>query len=222
MLTTAKGCIGQPQTPPWRHEIKMRMRTSPDNQPELKEEKGAFAEIKRNWLLILILIGGAVGAYFVFKPEPEITPQVSAAATWAAPAQASQIRNVSFLTKSGRGASVADFYGRPKVIVGYRLECEPCLRSLKSMDALAKQYAGKVDFIALAFSTRPGALTELIQKHYGEHGITYLQPYTILEEEAEGVFNSSALPHTYVVTADNRVARIHTGEGSWMDERVVA
>ncbi|MBV6632029.1 MAG: hypothetical protein KI792_03235 [Alphaproteobacteria bacterium] len=198
----------------------MRMRTNPGTPPELPEERGAWAEIRRNWLLIVILLLGAGGAFFLLQPEEIAMPEVSVASTWQAPDREGPLRNISFLTQNGNQARISDFYGRPKVVVGYKLECEECMLSLKSLDVVAGEFAGRVDFIPLAFSTRPGPLTELIQKTYKEYGITNLRAYTLSEQEAFGVFNPLTLPHSYITTANNQVVRIHTGEGLWNEQRI--
>lgn len=201
----------------------MRTRTTPNESPEQPQERGAWAEIKRNWLLIVILLIGAVGAYVFLAPEgqQENTPQFSVAQDWQVPVRESRFRDFTFFTRTGAGAKVSDYFGHPKVVVGYELECEPCMRSLKSLDILAGQMSGQVDFIALAFARRPGALTELINKRYEEYGISNLKPYTLMERDAEGVFSMPVLPHSYVLNADNMIVREHRGEGAWTDQRVV-
>ena len=198
----------------------MRNRTPNDFEPV--EDKSLVAELRRNWFLIALVFCLAIGGFFAFRPDPPPPPPELVSSNWVPVAQPVQIRNFTLTTGSGAVNNVSDFYGRPKIIMGYTLECEPCIQSLKTLDKVAPVLRGRVDILPIAISTQATSLTELIEREFEEAKIENLRPYTINQDVGEGIFNRNALPHSYITDPNNMVAIQHTGAGNWEDNQLFA
>ena len=185
------------------------------------EETGFFIELKKNWLAIVIVLALLGGGYVVFGPDAAPPPPPAVSENWQAMEPPRPLRNFSLTTAAGNVNRISDYYGRPKIVMGYQLECEECRRSLVTLDMIAPELRGQVDIFPLAISTRSTPLTELIQREYDEAGITHLRPYTITQDASEGVFNRNALPFTLITDPNNMIVRYHGGAGNWNDERVM-
>jgi len=191
-----------------------------DFQP--KEDRGLLTELKQNWLFLLILIGIGVGAYLYFRPPPPPPPPPYISALWNVPSGAETLRDFQMFTQTGNGTRLSNYYGRPKIIIGYPLECEACMHSLQTLDSIAEDLKGRVDVFPVAISRRIGDLSELILKSYEKYGITNLRAYTITEDDSFGIFNqSAALPHAYILMKDNVIARTAHGPVDWSDPKVM-
>lgn len=197
----------------------MRNRKVDDFEPV--EETGFLVELKRNWLVVVIVLVLGAGAYITFGPKPPPAPPSPVSQSWQAMSAPQGLRDFGFIGKSGNGIRVSSLYGRPKIVMGYQLECDECRRSLQTLDRIIPQIRRKVDVITVAISTRSQPLTELIEKEFEENGIVNLRPFTITADMAEGIFNRGTLPHTYVTDPNNQVVRVHTGAGNWDDPDVV-
>jgi thiol-disulfide isomerase/thioredoxin len=195
----------------------VRNREQPlDFQP--KEDRSFLTQLRQNWFLIVILLLIAGGTYFYLRPPPPMPLPPAVSSQWKVPSSAYELRNFSVISETGNVSRLYSYYGRPKIVVGYPLECDECMRSLQTLDGIAKELRGRVDIFAIAIARRPGDLTELIQKSYEKQGITDLKAFTISEAESQGLFNQSApLPHSYVLMKDNFVAREINGPVNWND-----
>ena len=133
-----------------------------DFQP--KEDRSLLTELKQNWLFLLILIGIGVGAYLYFKPAPPPPPPPYISNQWRVPQAAEQLRDFEMFTQTGNGTRLSNYYGRPKIIIGYPLECEACMHSLQTLDTVAEDLKGRVDVFPVAISRRIGDLSEAIKQ----------------------------------------------------------
>lgn len=197
------------------------MRRSRNDDFVQVEETGFWLEVKRNWLVVVIVLGLAGGAFYLFAPDAAAPPPASVSASWRVMDPPQKIQNFSLTTASGNVNRISDYYGRPKIIMGYQLECEDCRRSLITLDAIAPLLQGKVDIFPLAISTRGTAITELIQEEFKTIGVKNLRPYTIMASDAEGVFSRKVPPHTLVTGPNDMIVRFHNGAGNWNDPAVL-
>ncbi|MEO0393043.1 MAG: hypothetical protein AAF213_07340 [Pseudomonadota bacterium] len=193
------------------------MRSPKPKEYEPVEEKGFLVELRRNWLFLAIILCVAVGAYVMFKPEPPPPPPTNISAVWQSPDRPQVIRNFGVMNRAGTVNNIEDYYGRPKIIIGYQLECEACIRSLQTLDEIVPLLRTRVDILTMAIATRSGSLAELIQKEFDENNIVNLRPYTIGSDVSEGLFNTNVLPHAFILDSNNFIIRVSNGGANWND-----
>jgi thiol-disulfide isomerase/thioredoxin len=194
----------------------MRMRGAPQNF-EPPPDTSFFGELRKNWFLLLVVLLAAGGVYVMTRKPPPPPPPAMVSSTWTQQGAGQPLRDFTVFSRTSMGKPT-QYYGRPKVVVGYSLDCEPCMLSLVTLDQLAADFGGKVDFMPIAIARRPGNLAEVIEQAYKKYGITNLAPYTMHESQAAGLFNDSALPTSYILDKNNLIVRMHAGPGNWNDE----
>lgn len=185
------------------------------------EDEGFVAELKKNWFLILIvlLVGGAV-YFFALRTPPPPPPPPPISANWQPGSGGAGVAGIQLTTTDNQYVRIQDYYGRPKIVVGYILDCDDCLASLRTLDGLAAEYKGKVDVFPLMLSRKATNLAEIVAKKYKKLGIENLSIYTVQEKEVEGLFNKEYLPVSYILNNRNEIVAVHGGAGNWQDDNV--
>lgn len=102
-------------------------------------------------------------------------------------------------TLTGQPVQARALGPRPLVVNVWATWCPPCLVELPHFVAAAKKYEGRIDFTGLAAESKAADVAALRDRF----GIGY--PLFLVDDATQHAWNATALPSTYIVSADGRV-----------------
>jgi thiol-disulfide isomerase/thioredoxin len=115
---------------------------------------------------------------------------------------------------TGEEMVVADMLGKPTFINFWATWCAPCIEELPSLQSLFDTLpSGSVTWI-LATDDDP----EVAQTFMEARG--YTMPVYTYAGERPGIFESSAIPATYVINAEGTIIMKHVGAANWHDKNI--
>ena len=110
--------------------------------------------------------------------------------------------------------SLADHAGTPVLVNFWASWCVPCRREMPALEAIHREFAGRVDFIGINHQDDRDDALALI----AETGITYPSGYDPRGDVAVD-YELFGMPTTVFIPADGRIAGRHTGELTETDLR---
>jgi len=165
-----------------------------------------------------LIIAGCVGLFFVMLLFCHDLSCVRA----AFPGGGSPALHVSFLDKSGKPHTLAEFKGKPVIVNFWATWCPSCVQEMDSMNAFAKKFAAKGGRLVAISEDNGGSLT--VQGFYTRHGYNNLPVYLDNNGALSSAFAASGLPTSILIDArGNEVARFSGAidwEGPKMQELV--
>jgi peroxiredoxin len=133
---------------------------------------------------------------------------VAAADTWRAPAF--QLRELD-----GTPHALASYRGKVVVLEFFASWCPSCRASVRSLNALARRYPGKLEVVAVSTDEDdPHGLPEFVE--------AYQPNYTVLVDASDLVgrqYRVMGFPTYYVIDAKGMVRATHDGSIAWDDPR---
>ncbi len=106
----------------------------------------------------------------------------------------------------GGRTTLASLKGRPVVVNFFASWCAPCKLEMPDFEKVHQEYADRVVFVGIATQDSATKANEVVQ----QTGITYaigLDPDGLLFTKTGGL----GMPTTVLLTADGKVADVHTG-----------
>lgn len=107
----------------------------------------------------------------------------------------------------GKPLSMADFNGKPLFLNFWATWCGPCVSEMASIEKIAQQYAGKINFLALSNET-PAQIRTYLKKNnftfqFAKLDVSYLDVFVV------------ALPTTLLIDAKGNVVEEIEGFRNW-------
>ena len=118
--------------------------------------------------------------------------------------------NFSWKDSSGKIVDFDAYHGKVTFINFWATWCGPCKKELPDLVALSQELAARnVKFIGVSTDRGPNIIED-VRSFVNEHGIPY--PIVISNEDLEDAFgNPRAIPTSYLVDADGRIAQTLIG-----------
>ena len=165
-------------------------------------------------LLIACVMLSVTGGILVVHSSLSSTPSLpNAASEWTAPASRMAVGDFVIYANDGRPMRIAQSYGRPMIVMLYTLDCHQCIASLRSLNALAKAYRSRADFVAVGVVREPSTGLASVHAFQREHSINALTPYSIDQDSVASLVRND-LPLTLFVDHDKTIVLQHHGPGN--------
>jgi thiol-disulfide isomerase/thioredoxin len=118
--------------------------------------------------------------------------------------------NFSWKDSTGKTVDFESYHGKVTFINFWATWCGPCKKELPDLVALSRELAGRdVKFIGVSTDRGPNIIED-VRSFVSEQGIPY--PIVISNDDLEEAFgNPRAIPTSYLVDADGKIARTLVG-----------
>lgn len=114
---------------------------------------------------------------------------------------------------SGEQENFSKSKGRVVLVNFWATWCPPCVAELPSLEALYKDYAGKIDFYFIT-NEEPELVNRFLEKK------NFNIPFYIGTTKMPELLNSNALPTTYLIDKEGYVVMKETGAANWHSSEV--
>jgi len=126
--------------------------------------------------------------------------------------------SLQMIDLQGKTVSLSDFRGKTIVLNFFATWCPPCMAEMPSLIALSSQLADHDEFAVLCVS-REGKETLSAFKGFPEGAAPLVYA---LEGKNAKVFQSSAIPATFIISPSGEVVFRHIGGSKWNAPEVVS
>jgi cytochrome c-type biogenesis protein CcmF len=110
----------------------------------------------------------------------------------------------------GTTLTLSELRGQIAVVNFWATWCEPCEDELPDLQAIWEEYQERgVTVVGVAYADDPGQVQEMA----AEFGVTYLVGLDA-GRNVSAAYGVGAIPETFVIDADGRIARVHVGQVS--------
>ena len=166
---------------------------------------------------ILIIGSVAGGYYFWLKPKMDKMGKISLKAP-PLPSNEKIDLNLKFKDLGNNEHSLKDFLGKTVVLNFWATWCGPCVAELPSLARLSAKYANNPKIAVLCLSDE--SLKTIQSKEYIE-GIK-APVYSTEGFITPKVFKKGAIPATFIISPQGRIAFTHVGSAEWDDQSVIS
>lgn len=164
--------------------------------------------MKKNVLLtvavVVLSIGVIVGGFFGYKA---LSKKGLPDKTLPGIQNTGDYKDFTVTDKNGNSARLSDFIGRPIVINFWASWCPPCKAELPHFDKLAKEYAGKVDFLMVNLS---GENKDTVLSFVNKNGYSFPLYFDDFNSGANA-YSVSQIPVTVFITAKGNIGARRVG-----------
>jgi len=119
--------------------------------------------------------------------------------------------NLELIDAQGRTKSLKDFKGQVIFMNLWATWCPPCIAEMPSIDELHEEMGGDVAFVMLSLD-QDFEKAKVFNKSKG-----YDLPIYAAASNLPAMYQSSAIPTTYVIDADGNLALTHKGMADYSD-----
>jgi thiol-disulfide isomerase/thioredoxin len=126
---------------------------------------------------------------------------------------------VAFTDINGKGASLADFKGKPAVVNLWATWCQPCLKEMPSLDRLQSRFPDKLAVAAIS-EDRGGM--ERVKPFVARLNVDSLKIYLDPKSEVARAFKATGLPTSIVLDSAGRVVGRVEGAAEWDSAALLA
>ena len=181
---------------------------------------------------VLATVVLAIATFMAFRPSGEDVPKLDPNALIQSPLSPAELQSTREM--EGEALPALDYTtfdgaeehlrtdGRPLVVNFWAATCIPCVKEMPAIEQVAQDVSGRVDVLGLQVQESADRGREMVRTT----GVTY----PVARDPDGEVFQQLgglALPTTVLVTANGRIALVHTGElsagelRSMIDEHLV-
>lgn len=121
--------------------------------------------------------------------------------------------NLKMIDRDGNTRSLDEFKGKVIFLNYWATWCPPCVAEMPSIDKLHEEMGDEVAFVLLSFD-KDFKKAKAYDTRKG-----YNLPIYAPASNPPAMFQSSALPTTYVIDADGNLALTHKGMADYNDEK---
>ncbi|MFD2696831.1 TlpA family protein disulfide reductase [Mesonia sediminis] len=121
--------------------------------------------------------------------------------------------NLDFIDAAGNRRSLKEFKGKVIFLNFWATWCPPCVAEMPSINSLHEEMGDEVAFVLLSFD-KDFEKAKAFDKRKG-----YNLPIFAPAGKLPSMFQSSALPTTYVIDAEGNLALTHTGMADYSDPK---
>jgi thiol-disulfide isomerase/thioredoxin len=172
---------------------------------------------------VLVLVAAALaGVVAVFYLGPRDTTRRSSVDD--APAVVQLLKDpqpvapVAFTDLDGRAYNLGDLKGKVVLVNFWATWCPPCLAEIPDLIDLQEKYRDQILVVGVSEDEEP---VEVVRKFAAERGVNY--PIVMVTPELRDAFPLVvALPTTFVLDRDGRLAKKHVGQLRHAETEVIA
>ena len=113
--------------------------------------------------------------------------------------------------------SLESFRGKPVVLNFFASWCQPCIRELPAMQAMAERYKGKVAFVGVTFSDRRDAAKGVLDRA----GVQYPAAFDSSMSDVAYDYAVRVMPTTFFIGPDGNLVERKDGEINEVQLRTV-
>ena len=113
----------------------------------------------------------------------------------------------------GGSVSLSDHLGTPVVLNFWASWCGPCKNEMPAFDALAAEYAGKVDFMMVNLTDGAGETVESASEFIAQQGYSF-PVYFDTDSEGSNAYYVRSIPMTFFIDAKGNIHAYYTGSMS--------
>ena len=124
------------------------------------------------------------------------------------------LRNLVFSDLNGNPMKLEDFAGKPIFLNFWATWCGPCVSEMKSIEAVSKQFDGKITFLALSSES-----TKTIEGYLKNNPFSF--KFAHLDVSYLDVY-VAALPTTWLINSEGKIVATERGFRNWNDRSSVA
>lgn len=107
----------------------------------------------------------------------------------------------------GKSVRASDLVGTPTVVNFWATWCESCPREHPLLVDLARRYAGRVQFVGIAYNDKNDRIQSWLERHGGATYPTLVD----INGKAAIAYGVYGVPETYVIDAAGVIRHKHTG-----------
>jgi len=189
------------------------------NQGDLElppvEKNILIAEIKKNSFVIVLLFAVAGYIYWNNLPRSMPMPTFSAVPGMKISPLPQKLTDLTMIDGDNNKVTLGNFYGRPKIVAFYRLDCIECGPTLRTLDELNVLMQGKVDIIPIALTVFASKQSEQIRRFYKAESIKSLKAYNLDQMVGGSFVGSDSLPKVILLDKDDNVVSYTAGPSGW-------
>jgi thiol-disulfide isomerase/thioredoxin len=165
----------------------------------------------------LIIIVAVVGAYYFWlQPQMDKMSKISLKAP-PLPSMDRADFNLKFKDLNNKEHSLKDLIGKTVVLNFWATWCVPCVAELPSLTRLSAKYRNNPNIAVICLSDE--SLSTIRSKEYIE-GVK--SPIFSSEgHKIPSMFKKSAIPATFIISADGCIVFSHIGSANWDDSSVI-
>jgi len=126
---------------------------------------------------------------------------------------------LTFTTREGEPASLADFHGRPVLVNVWATWCVPCVAELPALDRLQAKLGSELTVLAIS-EDRTGAAA--VDPFLRRTGIAALAVYLDPKDTATAALGLEGLPTSVLVGGDGKILGKLEGAAPWDEPEMVA
>ena len=179
-------------------------------------ESGSTPEARRSRVLLYVALGFVV---FWFSYVTVFGPKKPAARLEDSGMSQPAEYDWTLLDLEGQPVSFAKYKGSTIFLNFWATWCGPCVREMPSIDSLARdpKLAGKsIAFVCVSTDDDSESVKQFLK---GKNlGMTFLR---VQNGKVPPVYFSEAIPATFLIAPDGRIAATQVGSADWHEPRVI-